>query len=231
MSKVCDLKVLRAELTRLAEDKYREFSKRLIPTKQVITGVRIPLIRKLSKSVPREKIEKNLGFRPVTMEEVLLRGFLIARLPYEKMLKWFDSQVAEIDNWCTCDTLCASIGGAVRKNREEFLDAKLNGLLSAEDEYEVRMGLVILKCAYVEKEYLELIFEWADRLAEREDYYVKMALAWLVSECFIKYPEETLVYLERSKLPRWTFNKTIAKICDSYRVEGKAKKKLWKMRK
>ena len=57
----------------------------------------------------------------------------------------------------------------------------------------------------------------------REEYYVRMAIAWLVAECFIKYPEITLGYLKVSQLPKWTFNKAISKICDSYRVDEEMK--------
>ena len=93
------------------------------------------------------------------------------------------------------------------------------------------MGLVILKCAYVEPDYLSLIFDRVERLASKEEYYIRMAIAWLLAECFIKFPEETLSYLKVSKLPKWTFNKTISKICDSYRVDDEMKNLLRKMRK
>jgi hypothetical protein len=38
-------------------------------------------------------------------------------------------------------------------------------------------------------------------------------------------------YLGRSKLDKWTFNKAISKICDSYRVENAAKTEVKKLRK
>ena len=58
-----------------------------------------------------------------------------------------------------------------------------------------------------------------------------MAIAWLLSECFIKFPEPTFDYLKTSKLPKWTFNKTISKICDSYRVDPEVKAELKRLRK
>lgn len=84
---------------------------------------------------------------------------------------------------------------------------------------------------YIEPDYLKFIFTEADKISNREEYYVKMGLAWLVSECFIKYPSATMEYLLRSKMPTWTFNKTISKICDSYRVDAQTKILLRKMRK
>jgi len=65
---------------------------------------------------------------------------------------------------------------------------------------------------------------------EVDKYYVNMAAAWLLAEMYIKYPNETLEYLKRSKVNNFTFNKTISKICDSYRVSKEEKERLKKMR-
>ena len=90
---------------------------------------------------------------------------------------------------------------------------------------------MFLKCYYVDFDYLAVIFDAAERLAEREEYYIRMAIAWLLAECFIKFPDETTSYLAVSRLPRWTYNKTISKICDSLRVEPEIKETLRRMRK
>ena len=58
-----------------------------------------------------------------------------------------------------------------------------------------------------------------------------MAVAWLVAECFIKFPDETFDFLKTTELPKWTFNKTISKICDSFRVEKEVKDYLKTLRK
>ena len=53
-----------------------------------------------------------------------------------------------------------------------------------------------------------------------------MAQAWLLCELFIKYREETLDYLNNHKLNKFTINKTISKIHDSYRVSKEDKEYL-----
>ncbi|MBR2659600.1 DNA alkylation repair protein, partial [Candidatus Saccharibacteria bacterium] len=75
-----------------------------------------------------------------------------------------------------------------------------------------------------------VIFDRVDGLAEREEYYIRMGIAWLLCDCFIKYPTATIGYMVSSKLPVWTFNKTISKICDSYRVDEETKDLVRKMR-
>ncbi len=214
-----------------ADDDYRVFSMKGIPSERPFVGVRIPMIRSLVGLVSPDYYEEFLKVKPVAFEEVVARGFLICKLPYDEMLKWFDSQVEYIDDWASCDTFCSGLKKVVRGHLEEFFGLKVNGLLGNSREYAVRVGLVMLKVSYVELEWLAVIFDRVEALAGREEYYVKMAIAWLLSECFIKYPEATLGYLRVSRLPKWTFNKTISKICDSYRVSEEMKDLLRRMRK
>ena len=167
---------------------------------------------------------------PVAFEEVLARGFVVASLPHEEMLEWFDSQVGYIDDWCACDTFCSALK-SVKKRRAEFFDEKIEGLLGDSREFAARVGLVLLKCYYVDFDWLGVIFDRVEGLGGRDEYYVKMAVAWLVAECFIKFPEDGFAYLQVSKMPKWTYNKAISKICDSYRVTPEMKDVLRKMRK
>lgn len=213
---------VKTALSREIDDKYQVFVSKAIPTDRPILGIRIPTVRKIARSVPKAEIENILKKVPVSLEELLLRGFLIARLDYNEMLQHFNSQVALINDWCSCDTFCASLKPLIKKHRQEFFDQKIDPLLKQKGEFKVRVGLVLL-LGYVSPDYLNVIFDRAESLKNREEYYIKMAVAWLIAECFIKYPEETLSYLKVSKLERWTFNKAISKICDSYRVEPDAK--------
>ena len=230
----------RENLARLADDDYCEFSKKGIPTERPFIGVRIPLIREIVKEISPCFCTEFLKTEPVAIEEVLARGMVICELSYEEMMvkrseingkSWFDSQVDIINNWCTCDVFCSGVTKRIGGHLAEVLDQKIDGLLSDSREFAVRVGLVLLKCAYMDFDYLNVIFDRVENLREREEYYIKMASAWLVAECFTKYPEETFAYLKVSKLPKWTYNKTISKICDSYRVAEEDKVVLRKMRK
>ena len=224
-------KELKTKIKQFANDKNRDFTMKICPTKHHVLGVKVPQIRTVARQVPSELIEKFINIEPSTYEEVLARGFLIARLPYEKMLKHFNSQLEYIDDWSTCDLFCSAISKLVRKNQEDFLEKKIKKLLVSKKEFSTRVGLVLLKCCYIDLNYLKYIFDEADKISNREEYYIKMALAWLISECFIKFPTATMEYLLKSKIPKWTFNKSISKICDSYRVDSETKKLLKTIRK
>ncbi len=221
---------LKTALADLAEDEYRDFVMKICPSERPFLGVRVPLIRKVATSVEASCIVDLLAEEPVGYEEVLARGFLIARLPYDEMLSWFDSQVSYIDDWSTCDTFCSAVGKVVKKHRAEFFDTKIDKLLDDKREFVVRVGLVLLKACYVEPDYLAVIFDRVEKLKKREEYYIRMGIAWLLCDCFIKYPTATTGYLVSSGLPKWTYNKTLSKICDSYRVDVETKELVRRMR-
>ena len=216
---------LSSELEKLTDTTYLKTNKTTIPTNWPMLGVRIPEIKKLVQKIPNY-----LETKPENHEEILARSFLIARLPYEEMLEYIDSQIALFDNWCTVDTFCAALRKSVKKNEADFLERKVKPLLKSQKEFETRTGLVCLLDLFMSEEYLSTIFESIESLKDRNEYYVKMAAAWLLAECYIKFPAKTEVFMDRTKLNNWAFNKAISKICDSYRVSIEDKDKLRKKR-
>ena len=221
---------LKKRLLSEAEEKYRDFMISVTPSRKPILGVRIPKVRELAKSVPKDKIDDLLKEEPRIFEEVLFRGFLICRLPYKEMLKWFDSQVGYIGDWAACDTFCAALRPVIKNHKMDFLKTEINALLKDQREFATRIGLVILKNSYLECDFLPIIFNKVERLRNREEYYVRMGIAWLLSDCFVKFPEITYTYLVAARLPSRTINKTISKICDSSRVDAETKDMARKLR-
>lgn len=221
----------RTKLISLADDEYRVFSQKGIPCDRPFLGVRIPDIRSLVKDIPEDRLIDFISEQPDAIEEVIARGFAIARLPYEQMLEVFDSHISLLDNWCTVDTFCASLRKSIKKHEEDFFDHKVDPLLASKDEFAVRTGLVCLLDFYVQPDYLFLIYDRVEQLSGRKEYYVRMAIAWLLAECFIKFPDETYAHFKHTKLNTWTFNKTISKIRDSRRIDPKTKQEIKQLRK
>lgn len=58
-----------------------------------------------------------------------------------------------------------------------------------------------------------------------------MAEAWLICEMYIKFPRNTKEFLENNDLNKFTQNKAISKIHDSYRVSNEEKEILNNYRK
>ena len=217
-------------LKSLQDENYRKFHQNLTTTRYEILGLRVPMQRKIAKEISKGNIEEFFCFcKDKYYEEVNIEGFVLAGIKDLSLLeKYFDSFVLKIDNWAICDGFCNSLK-IVQKNKECFWK-KIQELLKKEETFSVRVGLILLLCFYVEKEYIFDILQLV-KTVTHEEYYVGMGLAWLLAECYIKYPEETLVLLKEKSLSSFVQNKTISKIRDSYRVSKEEKEFLQSLKK
>lgn len=219
-----DYETLRTRLADLAEDEYRIFVKKGVPTNYPLLGVRVPHLRQIAAEIIENgQAEDFLSHESQSFEELDIYGMVIAALPYEEMLTHLDTFVPLIDNWAICDNFVSSLK-SVAKHRADFLNIIYK--LLPEPEFSTRVALVCLKCYYIMPDYLAVIFDRIIATKDREEYYIQMAIAWLIAECFIKFPNETWDFLATKILPKWTQNKAISKIRDSYRVDRELKDQL-----
>jgi len=216
-------------LISLKDDKYKEFNSKLITTKYKMLGIRMPLLRKIASDIFKSDYQKFLEVAGTNyFEEVMIKGFVIAKIKDIKELeKYFDNYIDLIDNWAINDSFCNSLK-IVNKNKDYFMNMVLK-LINRGKEYHLRVGLIILLNFYIQKEYLKKIFGILDNINSGL-YYVNMACAWLLCEVFTKYSDITLEYLENNKLNKFTINKTVSKIRDSYRVSKELKDYVLKYR-
>ena len=223
---------IRKQLEELSEKDYQKFSASLIPNINNVLGVRTPILRKLSKEILKnknnEKFLKTNQFK--YMEEYMLKGMVIGLLknPIEEVLVYTKEFVPTIDNWAVCDCFCCSLK-ITNKNLDAVWDF-LQSYFKSAKEYEIRFAYVMLLNYYLIDEYIDKVIELIDTFKD-DRYYSKMAVAWLVSIAYIKYPQKTEKYLKKSKLNDWTFNKSIQKICESLKVDKETKEKLKLMKK
>lgn len=210
--------------------KYKAFNDRIINTKMTTIGVRTPVIKLIAKNVLKTDHENFLEtVKTDYHEQILVEGLVIAGLkdPLETLSK-LNSFLDKIDNWAVCDMVCAACKHFCKVKSAVLDFVKSN--LTSDNPWRVRFAFVTLLNYFVEARYLDMIFKSCD--ADNNDfYYVMMAKAWLISECYVKYSKETFKYLTNTNIDSVTFNKAISKICDSYRVSKEDKIKLKKMKK
>ena len=200
--------------------KYRDFQKKLLETKYEYIGVRIPKLRSLANSYISYIDDINMD----TFEEVLLKGLMIGNLKeIDKTISYIEKYVPYIDSWAICDTFVSSLKITL-KNKEKMFNFIIK-YKDSKKEYELRFLLVMLLNYYIEDKYIDKIFEVIEYI-KIDGYYVKMAVAWLLSICYIKEKEATINYLKNSHLDDFTLRKTISKINDSYRVSKEEKEQL-----
>lgn len=211
---------IRKRLEQEAEEKYRVFSSALIPNIDNVLGVRIPKLNKLVKELYKTDWKPFLNQPCIYMEETMLQGMLIAKTGDFELVKQF---VPKINNWSVCDKFCNSLK-CVKDNKQQVWKF-IQPYLKSKKEYNNRFALVIMLEYFIERDYLKNIFNILNEFNSKK-YYAQMAVAWLVSMCFVEYPTETTEFLKTTKLDDWTYNKSIQKIIESLKVDKPTKQKL-----
>lgn len=222
---------IRKELHALVDSKYQEFHSALVPGTENILGVRIPQLRILAKEIAKRDDWRAFVEATDTKfyEETMLQGMVIgsAKMELDERMKYVSMFVPRIDNWAVCDIFCGELKNDVRKGKETVWQF-IQPYLTSPKEFEIRFGIVML-FHYVDKEHIDSLLTYADSFCH-DAYYARMGMAWMISICFIKFPEKTMEYLKQSKLDNWTYNKSLQKTIESLRVDKETKDVLRNMK-
>lgn len=227
-----ELAELDIQLQEMADEKYREFHGKLIPgVDTIFYGVRVPALRKLAKQLVkgdwRGFVERTKDSDIYEMNMLCGMVTALAKCEFEEKLEYVKKFIPCINNWAVCDIVCGDMKD-VKKNQKRMYEF-IQPFFSSEEEYEVRFAVVILMQYFLTEEYIQDVLKIYDGI-RHEGYYVKMAVAWGISLCFIKYRDITLRYLSSCSLDDFTYNKSIQKMIESFRVRDEDKQMLRKMK-
>lgn len=223
---------IKKKLLELADPKYKEFHSGLCPGINNIIGVRVPILRNFAKELSkRYKIEELLDqIDEQYYEEIMLQGMLIGleKEDFSSIQKHIDTFVPKIDNWAVCDVFCAGL--KITKKYKKEMRELLQKYVKSDKEFEIRFAIVMILDFYLEEEYIERNFKIFEQISSQA-YYVQMAIAWAISVSLIKFYDVTRKYLENANLDHFTYNKSLQKARESYRLTEKQKEELKKMKK
>lgn len=223
-------KKIREEIFELIDENYKKFSSSLLPNIDNILGVRLPELRKLAKKVAKDDWRKLINTADNQyFEEIMLQGMVLGyvKTNIQEILLYVTEFIPKIDNWSVCDSFCGGL--KFTKDNMEQVWNFIQPFLSSKKEYEVRFAVVMLLDFYINDEYIDKALKLLDNV-NHPGYYAKMAVAWAVSICYIKFPEKTMDYLKNNNLDYFTYNKSLQKICESLRVDKETKKIIKAMR-
>lgn len=216
------------ELYKKQDEKYKKFHSKLLKDDNIeLIGIRTPDLKTFAKEISKNNYQSFIKQNThKTYEECVLHGLVLGyiKTETEELLKLIDEFIPYIDNWATNDLTVSNLK-AFKKINIEAIDKYIN----SNNPWEIRFGLTLLISYYINEDNLDKIFNICNSITCTH-YYVEMANAWLISACFIKYPIQTLKYLKNCNLNKFTKNKAISKICDSYKVSEKDKTEVKKLR-
>lgn len=212
-------------LEQQADESYKKFNDKIIPGVKNAIGVRMAALKVLAKTIAKVDFDEyfqevNHGdSKKIYYEEIMLWALTIGyiKVPAEERLKHIEEFIPKINNWAVCDSFCAGLK-FTQKNKE-LVWKFIQPYLKDNREFYIRFGVVMLMDYFIDEEHIETNLDLLENI-NHEGYYVKMAVAWAISVCFVKFPEVTRKFFEEehNKLDDFTYNKAIQKIRESYRV-------------
>ena len=82
---------------------------------------------------------------------------------------------------------------------------------------------------FIDDDHVSMILK-AVRNMKADGYYAKMAAAWLAAECAVNYTGLVVELLKEETLDAFVHNKTISKMCESYKIPQDVKQHVRSMR-
>lgn len=205
------------ELLQLQDISYKSFQCKLMPTvdENRVIGIRTPILRGYAHKLSPEAALEFMGQLPHRFyEEDNLHAFLIERIKdFDDCVSALDRFLPYVDNWATCDCMRPK---CLKKNKTKLLE-NIQRWIADRHEYTVRFAIGLLMCHYLEEDF-DPVYLRMVACVDREEYYIKMMVAWYFATALAKQYEKTIIYLEEDRLPAWTCNKAIQKAIESYRI-------------
>lgn len=221
---------IRQQLISLSDSKFKDFSQRLTPGCSEMLGVRTPDLKKLAKGIAAADWRAYLKNAPeVYHEDFMLIALTIAyaKMDIGEKLHYIDDFVPKIHDWAVCDSLCSAWKPA--KAELPTVWAYIDRLKDSTHEYVLRFYCVMMLSKFIDDAHIDDVLARLDAV-KHNGYYVKMAVAWALSVCYVKFPGKTHSYLQSDGLDDFTHNKTIQKIVESFRVSPEQKAILKRMK-
>ena len=208
-------------LITLEDLKYKDFHKKIITSDNLI-GIRTNELKKIAKEISNNNYQEFIKLNDSNLyEPIMIEGFIYSylKIPFDELTNYLNEYLKKINNWAHVDLLVSSLK-IFNKNQEQgFKYAKK--LIHSKNNWIKRCGIIIMLNYYLHDIYIDKTLEIVSKI-KTDDYYVKMAIAWLMSISYIKYKEKTLIYLVNIE-DNFIYNKTLSKIVDSKRISEEEK--------
>lgn len=219
---------IRKILLELKDEKYREFTLKLIPNieENKVIGVRAPKLREIVKKELKNIESKEKYLNQLTefkyFEEYNIYMYILEKEnDLEKAIYRIKEILPFIDNWATCDISSPKVFKKYPKEVYRFAKECIN----SDKPYIKRYGIGLLLSNRL-YDYTDLVINSEDN----DEYYVKMVKAWYLSMALVYNYEKTIKYFEEKKIDKWVHNKALQKAIESRQIDINVKEYLRKLK-
>ena len=192
---------------------YRSFQKKITFLDNII-GVKTPILKRIAKEIAKTNYYDFFKMEKKSYEEIVIHGLVIgyASESFDETLKNLDKFLVYNNNWAINDIVCANMKQF--KNNQEKGYKYIKKLLQSGNDWNVRFGIVLIINFYINDIYIDDVLKSVIQISS-SNYYVKMAIAWLLSKCYVYYKTKTIDILGNVKLNCEIRKMAIRKILDS----------------
>lgn len=207
------------DITNLVNDKDKEFTYKLNPEldKELILGIKIPVLRQISKKATIEDKDEFIKSLPHKyLEENILHAIIISEekninILYDKI----DAFLPYLMSWSDCDVLKPIL---FKKIKTDMIHNKLLSYLKSNNTFTCRFGIVSLLNFYIDEKYMLDDINTLKNI-NSDEYYVNMAISWYLSYALIYDFSKVIKYFENHEFTTWIHNKSLQKACESFRIK------------
>ena len=200
---------------------------KIINTKKPILAISAIKLKEISREIGQGNFLAFLDWNLNTYHEnTIINAYLINKIKdFDIQKAYLFEYLKNVDNWASIDSL-----KLVNKKNEMAYLSLAKELVKNSQIFYRRCGVIIL-FGLIKDEYLDEIYNIITSLYAEDEYYVNMAVAWLLCELVIKKHDKTINYLKTKQVNDFVLNKTISKCNDSFRICKEDKELLKKMKK
>ncbi len=204
-------------LKNIAEEDYRKFNEKITNSCVPSMGVRLPAIRAIAKQYAYDFVDL-VSFTPHVYYELdMLQGIVVssAKLPFEEKSVYLAKFADTLENWAVCDSSKVNVPKAEREKYFKFFAE----MCKAQKTFTIRYGITNLMDNFLDEQHIDAVLQLLMQVNYGE-YYVDMAVAWLLATAFAKCRESTKAFLtgQGKKLPVFVYNKALQKMRESFRI-------------
>ena len=212
-----------------SDKQFDEFNSKIINSGVATIGCKVPFVRKLAKNFTLEEVE-NFPLHQY-FEVDLLRGIVVSasKLPFAEKSKHMLNFAQNIENWAVCDSSTVKVPNAESDLYFDFF----RSLLTSQQPFVCRYGVVNLMSSYLDEEHIDTVFSALASITQWGHYYFYMGVAWLVATAMAKCRDKTVAYMQgegRQVLNKFTYNKALQKMRESFRVSPEDKQWTYSMK-
>ena len=216
------------QLKALAEEKYRFFNQKIVPTRYELLGVRMPSLKKLAKELSTDNeievyLKNALKSEDQSYEHIILYGLILGELKnisIETLFTYLDPLIYKFDNWAHVDSVVSALK-IFKKSPDEAFSHFLP-LKEHNGEFTKRFFVIFMMDYLMDATHIDATLKHLSQVRQGQ-YYVDMGIAWALSNGLVKFYDKTVRYLENRSFSEFVHNKTIQKACDSFRIASVTK--------